>query len=74
MIGKKLNEQLRDILESNSTEEESMVFHQAKGYYKSCMDLDGLQKMGLTPLKDLLKTVGGWPVLEDNWNEEKFNW
>ena len=51
-----------------------MVFHQAKGYYKSCMDLDGLQKMGLTPLKDLLKTVGGWPVLEDNWNEEKFNW
>ena len=69
-----MDEQLRDILESNATEGGSLVFHQARDHYKSCMDLDRLDEIGLKPLKDLLEVFGGWPVLEDNWNEDSFQW
>ena len=42
--------------------------------YKACMDLDQIERISLQPLKDILKKFGGWPVLEDNWNEANFNW
>ena len=40
----------------------------------ACMDLDNLDLIGIQPLKDMLKEFGGWPVLEDNWDESNFNW
>jgi len=34
-----------------------------------------IEKLGLGPIKEILKSVGGWPVLEgDKWNESKFTW
>ena len=50
------------------------MFHQARDHYASCMDLDRLDQIGLKPLQDLLKTFGGWPVLEKNWDENSFKW
>ena len=38
------------------------------------MDLEKIEKKGLEPLLSLLKKFGGWPVLEDNWNEANFKW
>ena len=29
--------------------------------------------VGQIPLIELLNSLGGWPVLETNWNEEKWN-
>ena len=40
----------------------------------ACMDLDKLDLIGIQPLKDMLKEFGGWPVLEDNWDESNFKW
>ena len=40
----------------------------------ACMDLEKIEEKGLTPLLDLLKKFGGWPVLEDDWNEDNFKW
>ena len=74
IIDDELDEQLRDILESNVTEGGSLVFHQARDHYKSCMDLDRLDSIGIQPLQALLKKFGGWPVLDDNWNENSFKW
>jgi len=66
---------LRDILESSETlDTESLVFRQARDQYMSCMDLDKLEEIGIQPALDLLKLFGGWPVLEDNWNEDNFKW
>lgn len=42
--------------------------------YESCMNSDLLEKRGLEPLHDLLKSLGGWPVLDTNWNASQFNW
>lgn len=33
-----------------------------------------MEERGLTPTKEILKTLGGWPVLEKDWNEEAFDW
>lgn len=46
----------------------------ARDHYQACMDLDRLEEVGLEPLKSLLTFLGGWPVLDENWNEEDFKW
>lgn len=34
-----------------------------------------IEDQGLGPLKEILKQLGGWPVLEgEEWKEENFNW
>ena len=39
------------------------------------MDTDRIEKIGLEPLKNMLKKLGGWPVLEgDKWDEDNFTW
>ena len=42
--------------------------------FRACMDLNRLELIGLGPVKDLLTKLGGWPVLEEDWNEELFEW
>ena len=53
---------------------DSRVFQQARDQYMACMDLEKIEEKGLEPLLSLLKKFGGWPVLEDNWNEANFKW
>ena len=75
IIDDDLEQQLRDILEGNVTEGDSSVFVMAKAQYKSCMDTDRLEVIGLKPLRDLLTEFGGWPVVDgDTWDEDKFDW
>jgi hypothetical protein len=34
-----------------------------------------IEKDGLAPMKKLLKSLGGWPVLEaDKWDDAEFTW
>ena len=75
IIGDDLLQQLRHILEAEAEEGESRVFTMARNVYKACMDLDKIEATGLGPLKDMLKEMGGWPVLEgEAWDEESFSW
>lgn len=75
IIDDDLEQQLRDILEANITEGDSSVFVMAKSQYKSCMDTDRLEVIGLKPLRDLLGEFGGWPVVDgDTWDEDEFDW
>lgn len=46
----------------------------AKDLYASCIDSEVLSQRGLQPLLDLLKQLGGWPVLDPEWNGNNFNW
>ena len=74
-VDDELDEQLRDILEANATVGESRVLTQARDQYKSCMDLDRLEEIGLAPLRELLEKFGGWPVVDgDSWSEDSFDW
>ena len=39
-------------------------FRMARDIYKSCMDKSQIEALGLQPIKDILKKLGGWPALE----------
>ena len=59
----------RELLEAEDGDEDWELFRTAKKYYRSCMDLDRLEKLGVKPMLDSLKHLGGWPVLQgDGWN------
>lgn len=78
IIGDDLLHQVRVILEEKTTvegQEEDSVFDMAKDVYKACMNEELIEEIGLDPLKETLKKMGGWPVLEgSNWREETFSW
>lgn len=46
----------------------------AQDLYESCMDDELLAKRGIEPLLSLLDTLGGWPAINPNWDENKFDW
>lgn len=46
----------------------------AKNLYDSCMDQEKIEELGLEPIKDILKDLGGWPVLTHWWDDSKFSW
>lgn len=33
-----------------------------------------IEQQGLEPLLNILRKLGGWPILENQWNETEFNW
>ena len=38
------------------------------------MNLPKLEEIGLEPVNNILEKFGGWPVLQDDWNEDSFDW
>ncbi|KAM3959234.1 LOW QUALITY PROTEIN: neprilysin-4-like [Aphomia sociella] len=46
----------------------------ARFLFKSCMNYEILQKRGHKPLLDLLDLLGGWPILNPDWNDTNFDW
>ena len=51
------------------------MFTMARNVYKACMDLEKIEEIGLDPLKQMLKEMGGWPVLEgEAWKADTFSW
>merc|ERR1719509_718506 len=75
IIGDELLIQLRGILEAEAEEGESRVFTMARDVYKACMGEEEIEAIGLEPLKEMPRALGGWPVLEgDAWDAEAFSW
>lgn len=65
----------RILLESGPTEEDFESYELIRNHYRSCMNVDKLEELGVQPLLKLLKTLGGWPVLEENnWDGGNFTW
>lgn len=67
--------QLRTIIEDEIDPKESNVFALVKKLHKSCMNRTAVEAFGLEPFKNILRNIGGWPVIEgDQWNETTWNW
>lgn len=65
----------RKLLEADDSEQDWELFRTAKRFYKSCMDLEHLEELGVKPLLDSLEFFGGWPVLQgDEWDSAGFQW
>ncbi|XP_039448992.1 neprilysin-1 isoform X2 [Culex pipiens pallens] len=59
---------LKGVLEEAVNSNDNKATIKAKMFYKSCMDLQQIRKIGIKPLRQVLKLLGGWPVIENNWN------
>ncbi|GAB0092501.1 Neprilysin-4 [Sergentomyia squamirostris] len=62
----------RHYYEYSHTENDAEL--KAKQLYGSCMNHDLLVAKGITPLLELMESLGGWPVLDPHWNESNFDW
>ena len=47
-----------------------------RDYYQTCMDTETIEERSLADLQEILRRLGGWPVVEgDDWRgEEGFLW
>lgn len=64
---------LEDQISSSIHNAEDAVM-KAKIMYKSCMNIEILEKRLETPLLELLEELGGWPIIQVEWNESNFDW
>ncbi|CAH0557229.1 unnamed protein product [Brassicogethes aeneus] len=74
IISDMLQEQLRTMIEEPISENEPKPFQLTKKLYKACMNKTKIEEEGMTTINSILKDLGGWPLLEDNWNEGTFDW
>ncbi|XP_022900522.1 neprilysin-2-like [Onthophagus taurus] len=66
--------QIREMIEENITNTDSISLAKTKLFYRSCMNVTGTDSDGVTILKDSLKEMGGWPILDVNWKSGDFEW
>lgn len=46
-----------------------------RNFYRSCLNISAIEKIGDTPLHLALKRFGGWPIIDgSNWNASNFDW
>jgi hypothetical protein len=46
-----------------------------KNFYKSCKDMDKINKIGIDRIVEKIKFLGGWPVVKSHdWDEKKWFW
>lgn len=75
VISDHVQEQLRISIEEPSLPNEPKPFKLAKNLYKACMNKTAIEEQGVDPLLQMLKKLGGWPVLEgETWKEDEFDW
>ncbi|RZF47612.1 hypothetical protein LSTR_LSTR014221 [Laodelphax striatellus] len=55
---------LKGVLEEPSNAEDSSATRKAKLFYKSCMDIKQIRLVGDAPIREVLRSLGGWPVTE----------
>ena len=61
-------------MEEKIYEDDFESYKKVKKYYKSCMNEERQNKLGVQPLKEVLIKAGGWPVLEQsNWDGKDYD-
>ena len=36
--------------------------------------IESRNKAGLTHLKEIVKSIGGWPLIDSNWSPKNYHW
>ena len=69
-----LNQRLRKLFEAEAEADEPLIFSSVRKLYSSCMDQDLLEEVGRKKVLEIVKKLGGWPVLEEEWSQHTFQW
>jgi len=74
-ISDELQAKLRTLVDEDYSSKDPASSTLVKHLYKSCMDKSAIAAQGMEPLKEVIRTLGGWPAVEgDAWDVNKFNW
>ncbi|KAK4876270.1 hypothetical protein RN001_012692 [Aquatica leii] len=64
---------LKGVLEESINEDDNEATAKAKTFYNTCMNIPQIRKIGDTPLRNVLSSLGGWPVTDSNWEPPPFS-
>ncbi|CAO1409759.1 unnamed protein product [Diamesa tonsa] len=67
-------EKLRRLVTEKKLTTDIKPFVLVKEFYKKCSDRETIDNLEAIPLMQLMKNLGGWPILEQSWNEDEFQW
>ncbi|XP_016908813.2 membrane metallo-endopeptidase-like 1 isoform X2 [Apis cerana] len=72
----KTNNRIREILSEGDKSTDILPVKMAKKFYRSCMDVDAIEKRGIKPIQEILDRTGGWPVAMpfNKWDPDKTPW
>jgi neprilysin len=74
LIQNKLNEQLRTIIIEPVKDDEIEPFKNVKRLYRACTNTDLIESRGIEPVKRVIDSMGGWPLVDgDSWDKGN-NW
>lgn len=73
-IGDTVREQLKTIIEDPLPKESSKPYKLMKKIYDMCMNTTAIEIDSLPYFMSAIKDLGGWPLLDKKWNENKFDW
>lgn len=67
--------QLKPIIEDELVVKESTVFELVNKLYRSCMNVDQIEELGMHQFNSILRRIGGSPMVDGaEWDEMAFNW
>lgn len=74
VVRAQLKSQLKEIITSPANADDIETTTKVKKLYSACMNSEKIEELGLSAIKNVLKAIGGWPVLESDWNEAEWTW
>lgn len=72
-----LKSQIRRLLDGEIDENHYSGIRSVKkviDLYKGCLDMESRDRVGLTPLRQLLDKIGGWPLVDPKWSDDDYRW
>jgi hypothetical protein len=54
----------KQLLEAKPQKDDFDSYRLARDFYRSCIDEERREEVGLRPLVQILQDLGGWPILE----------
>lgn len=73
MTDDKLKDQLRRLFTRKIVDDEIEPYKMVKRLFTSCMDVDDADKRGVEPFRKLIDAVGGWSMLDGDWDEKAWD-
>ncbi|XP_051164437.1 neprilysin-1-like [Leptopilina boulardi] len=72
----KIENRIKVLLEERIKHDDILPVKQLKKFYRSCMNIDALEIMGIKRLQAILTNNGGWPMAMElsEWDPQEFPW
>uniref|UniRef100_A0A4Q8KBJ8 U6-Hexatoxin-Hc1g_1 n=1 Tax=Hadronyche cerberea TaxID=1107879 RepID=A0A4Q8KBJ8_HADCE len=62
------------ILKNATNESHERPVLQSALFFQGCIDEEARETQGLHPLKNLLSSLGGWPMANPDWTSDGYHW